>query len=101
MEFSIQNFLKLKDYLDKKNIDLIVVLYPYARELVEPTIRNNYLDFMEDLLVKNNIQYINLYNLFLSGDVYLNISKNFFFNDIHYNANGNKLIADALFDKLN
>ena len=47
LEFSIQNFLKLKDYLDKKNIDLIVVLYPYARELVEPTIRNNYLDFMQ------------------------------------------------------
>ena len=55
---------------------------------------------MQKSLDKNDIKYFNFYDLFLSGDVYVNVSENFIFNDIHYNAKGNKLIAEALFNKI-
>jgi len=101
VKFSVKNLAKLKKFLNDKNINMIVVLYPWSFELVEIVPRNNYLNLMENLLAKNNIKYINLYDLFLSGDVYTNISKNFIFNDIHYNAKGNELVASALINSLN
>ena len=96
-EFSVKNLVKLKEFLESKNIEMKVVLYPWSFEIVEPIPRVNYLKYMQKSLTENNIKYFNLYDLFLSGDIYANVSENFIFNDIHYNSNGNKLIADALF----
>ena len=99
-EFSIKNLIKLEKFLKSKNIEMKVVLYPWSFEIVEPIPRKNYLEFMQKSLDKNDIKYFNFYDLFLSGDVYVNVSENFIFNDIHYNAKGNKLIAEALFNKI-
>ena len=99
-EFSIKNLVELKQFLNNRNIKMVVVLYPWAYELVESTPRDNYLIFMEDALNKNNIAYISFYDELLSGNVYLNISKNFIFDDIHYNSNGFQLIANSLFEQL-
>ena len=101
VNFSVANLSKLKKFLKDRDINMIVVLYPWSFELVEAVPRKNYLSLMENLLNKNNINYINLYDLFLSGNVYSNISENFIFNDIHYNARGNELVAGALMNSLN
>ena len=95
-DFSIKNLVKLQKFLNSKNINMIVVLYPWSFELVESEPRNNYLNFMEKALTENKIYYLNFYNLFLSGGVYKNISENFIFNDIHYNSKGSELVAKEL-----
>ena len=100
-QFSIENLRKLNTFLINKDIPMIVVLYPWSYELVETIPRNNFLNFMQNGLKKNNIPYINTYDIFLSSNPYQKISENFIFNDIHYNANGYKLIADFLFERLN
>ncbi len=98
--FSIKNLILLKNFLDKEKIPMIVVLYPWSYEIVEPIPRNNYLNFMEKNLNKNNIQFISLYDNFLVGDPYQNISDNFIFNDVHYNASGNKLLSNAFYNRI-
>lgn len=99
-QFSIKNLILLKKFLDKEKIPMIVVLYPWSYEIVEPIPRNNYLNYMQKNLKKNNIQFINLYDVFLTGDSYQNISDYFIFNDVHYNAKGYKLVTNNFFKKI-
>ena len=63
-------------------------------------IREKYLDFTLHLLKANEIKNILIYEEFLSGNIYENIGKNFLYNDIHYNAEGNKIIANTLIQAL-
>ena len=35
LNFTIENLLKLKNYLNTKNIKLYVLLYPYSYEILE------------------------------------------------------------------
>ena len=94
--FSIKNLSKLKNFLDKKNINLLVVLYPWSFEIDDPKIRKKYLEFIIPLLNENEIKNISVYQDFLDGNIYENIGKNFLYNDIHYNKNGNKIIINNL-----
>ena len=94
--FSIKNLSKLKNFLDKKNINLLVVLYPWSFEIDDPKIRKKYLEFIIPLLNENEIKNISVYQDFLDGNIYENIGKNFLYNDIHYNKNGNRVIVNNL-----
>ena len=96
IEFSIKNLSKLKNFLDKKNINLLVVLYPWSFEIDDPKIRKKYLEFIIPLLNENEIKNISVYQDFLDGNIYENIGKNFLYNDIHYNKNGNRVIVNNL-----
>ena len=96
IEFSIKNLSKLKNFLDKKNINLLVVLYPWSFEIDDPKIRKKYLKFIIPLLNENEIKNISVYQDFLDGNIYENIGKNFLYNDIHYNKNGNRVIVNNL-----
>lgn len=96
IEFSIKNLSKLKNILDKKNINLLVVLYPWSFEIDDPKIRKKYLEFIIPLLNENEIKNISVYQDFLDGNIYENIGKNFLYNDIHYNKNGNRVIVNNL-----
>ena len=99
--FSIENLYLLKNFLDKKNIDLLVVLYPWSFEIDDKDIREKYLEFITPLLKENNIEYVSVYSKFLEGNIYENIGKFYFYNDIHFNRQGNKIIANQLIKKIN
>ena len=101
IEFSIKNLSKLKNILDKKNINLLVVLYPWSFEIDDPKIRKKYLEFIIPLLNENEIKNISVYQDFLDGNIYENIRKKFLYNDIHYNKNGNRVIVNNLIKYLN
>ena len=100
INFSIENLSILKKFLENKNINLIVVLYPWSFEIDNKKIRDRYLNFILPLLKNNKIQTIIIYDEFLSDNIYESIGKNFLFNDIHYNAEGNKIIVNSLIKKL-
>ena len=99
--FSIENLKILKDYLDKKNINLIVVLYPWSFEIEDEEVRDKYLDFIIPLLENNKIKTLSVYDEFLKENIYKTIGKNFIYNDVHFNGSGYKIIADRISTFLN
>ena len=99
LNFTIENLLKLKNYLNTKNIKLYVLLYPYSYEILEDNPRFLYLNSVVPKLEENNINYLNAYPKFFIGDIYKNIDNFYIYNDIHYNKAGNSIIADTIFNE--
>ena len=100
INFTIENLLRLKNFLSIKNIKLYVLLYPYSYEILEDKPRILYLNSVIPKLKENNINYLNVYPKFFIGDLYKNIDNFYIYNDIHYNKHGNKLLADIIFDEI-
>ncbi len=101
IKFSVENLNKLKDFLKKKNIDFLVVLYPWSFEIDNEEIRKKYLEFIIPLLNENKINNLSVYEGFLKGNIYESIGKNYLYNDIHFNRNGNQVIVNELLRKIN
>ena len=101
IQFSLGNIKELKNFLDKKNINLIVVLYPWPFEIDDKEIREKYLEFIVPSLDQINVKNIVIYQDFLEGNIYESISKNYLFNDIHFNKNGNRIITNNLISYIN
>jgi len=102
VDFSIENLTDLKNYLDNKNIELLVVIYPWAFELVYELPRRNYLSYIVPKLKSGNIKYINGYNYFLSleNDVYSSISDHYVYNDVHFNKLGYKTLSNIIWREI-
>ena len=96
IDFSIENINKLKNYLNKKKIKLLVVLFPWPFEIVNEIPRENYTNYIIQELMKNEINYVSTYKYFLKGDIYSNISDNYIYNDMHFNRQGNKILSDVI-----
>tara|TARA_B100000963_G_scaffold19210_1_gene14614 strand:- start:304 stop:1452 length:1149 start_codon:yes stop_codon:yes gene_type:complete len=100
IDFAVENLNKLKKFLEKKDINLKVVLYPWSFEIENKMIRERYLDYILPLLNKNKIKTFVVYDDFLTGNIYENIGNSFLYNDIHYNSNGNKIIVNFLINNI-
>ena len=96
IKFSIENINKLKKFLDNRNIELTVILYPWSFEIEDKEVRDRYLDFIIPLLENDKIKNLSVYGEFLKGNIYETIGKNFIYNDVHFNGNGYKIIADRI-----
>ena len=101
IQFSLENIKDLKRFLDKKNINLIVVLYPWPFEIDNKEIREKYLKFIVPSLDNLDVDNIVIYEDFLKGNIYENIGRYYLYNDIHFNKNGNKIITNNLINYLN
>ena len=101
IKFSVENLNNLKNFLEKKNIDLLVVLYPWSFEIDNKEIRKKYLEFIIPLFNENKINSLSVYDGFLKGNIYESIGKNYLYNDIHFNKNGNQVIVNELLRKIN
>ena len=102
VDFSIENLMLLKNYLNSKDIKMLVVLYPWAFELADKIPRENYLNYILPKLDKKKINYILAYEHFLSlkNDVYTNITDNYVYNDIHFNKQGYKILSDIIWKEI-
>ena len=96
VNFSIENIIILKNYLDNKNIELLVVLFPWPFEIVNKTPRENYTNYIIQELMRKGIKYITVYKYFLKGDIYSIVSDNYIYNDPHFNRQGNKILSDII-----
>ena len=96
IDFSIKNIVKIKNYLDNKNIELLVVLFPWPFEIANKAPRENYTNYIIQKLVRKGIKYTSVYKHFLKGDIYSNISDNYIYNDLHFNRQGNKILSDII-----
>jgi len=101
IQFALDNIQELKIFLNKKNVNLIVVLYPWPFEIDDKEIRKKYLEFIVPSLDEINVNKLVIYQDFLKGNIYENISENYLYNDIHFNKNGNKIITNNLISFIN
>ena len=101
IQFALDNIQELKIFLNKKNVNLIVVLYPWPFEIDDKEIREKYLEFIVPSLDEINVNKLVIYQDFLKGNIYENISENYLYNDIHFNKNGNKIITNNLINFIN
>ena len=96
VNFSIENIIILKNYLDIRNIELLVVLFPWPFEIANKTPRENYTNYIIQELMRKGIKYISVYKYFLKGDIYSIVSNNYIYNDPHFNRQGNKILSDII-----
>ena len=101
IQFALDNIQELKIFLNKKNVNLIVVLYPWPFEIDNKEIREKYLEFIVPSLDEINVNTLVIYQDFLKDNIYENISENYLYNDIHFNKNGNKIITNNLINYIN
>ena len=99
VNLSIENIIILKNYLDIRNIELLVVLFPWPFEIANKVSRENYTNYTIQELMRKGIKYISVYKYFLKGDIYSNISDNYIYNDPHFNRQGNKILSDIIWEE--
>ena len=100
INFAVENMIILKNFLDKQNINLIVVLYPWSFEIEDEEFRERYLNYIIPLLNKSKINTIISYDQFLKNNIYENVGKYFIYNDVHFNGNGYRIIAKDIAEYL-
>ncbi len=100
IEFAFENFKDLKVFLEKRNIKLYVVIYPWPLELINKEIKKNYLDFVEKKFKQNEINNIIIYNEFVGENVAEIIYRYYLPKDIHFNKKGNSILSDRIYERL-
>ena len=100
IDFAFENFLELKNFLDKKNINLHIVLYPWPFELIDNTVRKKYLDYLDFKFSESNISNLIIYDEFLNGDIDQNIFSYYLPKDVHFNKEGNLILKDKIYNSL-
>ena len=99
IDFSIKNIVKIKNYLDNKNIELLVVLFPWPFEIANKVPRENYTNYIIEKLTGEEIKYISTYKYFLKGDIYSSISDNYIYNDVHFSRQGNEILSKIIWEE--
>ena len=102
--FSIKQIEDLHTYLETLNIELVVVLYPWAYELFDQNVAKIYEEFTTKKLLEINIKTLSCYKIFQKENI-LNqlefIGQAFQLADIHYNNFGNQVLSSCIIKNLN
>lgn len=93
---------QISDISKKIDSEFYLVIYPYAETLVYGQQKFNWENFGNEICINNKCKLINAFNIFRE---YKNNNINwysdlFFIADEHFNAGGNKLIAEEISNKI-
>jgi hypothetical protein len=96
---SIQYMTLLKDLLDKNNIKLTIVVYPWFTQIYHQDLNSIQVKIWKEFSEKNNNQFINLFPAFINEEnknlnIYEKILLDFIHHDVHWNQNGSKKIFE-------
>ena len=99
IEKSIQYITLLKDLLDKNNIKLTIVVYPWFTQIYHQDLNSIQVKIWKEFSEKNNNQFINLFPAFINEEnknlnIYERILLDFIPYDVHWNQNGSKKIFE-------
>jgi hypothetical protein len=99
IEKSIQYMTLLKDFLDKNNIKLTIVVYPWFTQIYHQDLNSIQVKIWKEFSEKNNNQFINLFPAFINEEnknlnIYERILLDFIPYDVHWNQNGSKKIFE-------
>jgi hypothetical protein len=91
--------LKLKKLCDAQNIKLSISVHPWQYQILKMKVRDYYVEQWESFAKANDIDFINLFPLFITDqNPVINIKMYFIQGDNHWNEFGHALVADYLED---
>ena len=100
INFAIDNFNEIKQFLEKRNIALYIVVYPWPFELLDKTVSDRYLTYLLSKLEEEKINSIIIYDQFHKGNVDANIAKFYILKDVHFKKDGNLVLRDHVYKRL-
>lgn len=96
---------QLYDLLQKNNIELSIVVYPWPQQLQFDKVNSKHAAMWQEFCKNRCKKYINLFPIFfdkLKQSNFLDVYKEYYWwNDVHFNKEGNKLVADELLKVFN
>ncbi len=100
----IENMSKLHNLLEKNNINMSLVVYPWPQQLEKDKVDSVHVKMWKDFCLKRCKNFIDLFPILFkekNDKGFLKTYKKYYFwNDIHFNEEGNKLIAKELIKNL-
>lgn len=102
LALSAMNMTRLKTLLDKHNIPLTIVIYPWPDQIWHHDLQSRQVSFWQDWSNKHNVELINLFPEFIKDDedAEATIKKYFIRGDIHWNRAGHQKVANAILPRL-
>jgi lysophospholipase L1-like esterase len=99
---SLRNMGRLAELLKRRGIPLTIVVYPYPAQLQHGVRDNRQIRIWKEFCAVHCTQFIDLFPAFFAlkeadKDWY---KRYFIYRDIHFNRDGNRVIADAIVDRL-
>ena len=104
IEEQIRTMDMIYDYLADKKIKLSIAVYPWPQTILYDVPYNKHVKIWEEFCKRRCVNFINHYPLFMnindSDEKKIEIIKKYYqVGDIHFNAEGNKLIAEDFLKK--
>ena len=104
IEEQIRTMDMIYDYLADKKIKLSIAVYPWPQTILYDVPYNKHVKIWEEFCKRRCVNFINHYPLFMnindSDEKKIEIIKKYYqLGDIHFNAEGNKLIAEDFLKK--
>ena len=100
IDFAFESFIELKSFLNERNIELYIVIYPWPFDLLDDGIRKKYLDYLNKKFLENDFKNLIVYDEFLKEDVSQSIFKYYLPKDVHFNRQGNLILSKKIFNTL-
>ena len=104
IEEQIRTMDMIYDYLTDRKIKLSIAVYPWPQTILYDVPYNKHVKIWEEFCKRRCVNFINHYPLFMnindSDEKKIEIIKKYYqLGDIHFNAEGNKLIAEDFLKK--
>ena len=100
IDFAFESFIELKSFLNERNIELYIVIYPWPFDLLDDGIRKKYLNYLNKKFLENDFNNLIVYDEFLKEDVSQSIFKYYLPKDVHFNRQGNLILSKKIFNTL-
>jgi hypothetical protein len=100
IDFAFESFIELKSFLNERNIELYIVIYPWPFDLLDDGIRKKYLNYLNKKFLENDFNNLIVYDEFLKEDVSQSIFKYYQPKDVHFNRQGNLILSEKIFNTL-
>ena len=101
-EKMIATMSELHSLLKKNDIKLSIAVYPWPQQIKNDVVNSQHVNMWRHFCVSRCENFINFFPIFFkekNQTSYLSVYKKYYFwNDVHFNAAGNKLIADNLLE---
>ena len=97
LKTAAKHMLKLKEYLEQKNILLTIAVYPWPDQIFNNDKDSKQVVFWKNWGHSNKVEFINLFDVFLPNSSAENTIREHYINgDVHWNIAGHNAIYGAL-----
>ena len=98
----IKTMNKTYELLKKNNIQMSVAVYPWPQQIENDLVNSKHVTMWKEFCIEKCVKFLNFFPFFFeekNNSSFLEVYKKYYYwNDIHFNAAGNKIIAERLLE---